>query len=161
MNRRVVVTGGATISPLGQTWEESEARLRNRVSGIVPMTDWRQYKGLNTFLAAPALWTPPDYPRKKTRGMGKVALMSVHVAEKAFREAGLVDSPLLTSGSTGVSFGSSTGNVDALLDFYSMMSTHNTQWITATSFIRCMPQTCAVKIALFFNLHGRHFFVAF
>ena len=62
---------------------------------------------------------------------------------------------MLQGGACGVSFGSSTGNVDALLDFYSMLTDNDTQRITATTYIRSMPQTCAVNIAVFFGLNGR------
>ncbi len=119
------------------------------------MDEWKKYRHLNTNLAAPIQWTQPEYSRKKTRGMGKVALMAVNSSERAIQHAGLLDSPELINGETGVSYGSSTGNVDALLDFYSMLTTNDIQGITATTYIRSMPQTCAVNIALFFGLTGR------
>jgi 3-oxoacyl-[acyl-carrier-protein] synthase II len=62
---------------------------------------------------------------------------------------------VLTSGDAGVSFGSSTGNVESLLDFYSMLTVNDIQGITATTYIRSMPQTCAVNIGIFFGLNGR------
>jgi 3-oxoacyl-[acyl-carrier-protein] synthase II len=153
--QRVVVTGGSAITPIGQGWIAIEKRLREKRSGIVRLADWDRYPRLKTRLAAPALWEPPVYPRKKTRGMGRVAMLAVHAAELALAEAGLIDSPVLTSGEAGVSFGSSTGNVDSLLDFYSMLTADDIQGITATTYIRSMPQTCAVNIGIFFGLNGR------
>lgn len=155
MNRRVVVTGGSAITPIGNDWPAIEKRLREKKNGVVHMKDWDKYRKLNTRLAAPLTWTPPDYPRKKTRGMGRVALLAVNAAELALDQAGLIGSPVLSSGETGVSFGSSTGSVDALLDFYSMLSKNDAQGITATTYIRSMPQTCAVNISVFFCLKGR------
>lgn len=152
---RVVVTGGSVITPIGHDWPTIKKRLKQKKSGITRMDEWEKYKRLHTKLAAPVEWTPPDYPRKVTRGMGKVALMAVHASEMALKCAGLLDSPVLTNGDSGVSFGSSTGNVNALLDFYSMLTTNDIQGITATTYIRSMPQTCAVNIALFFGLTGR------
>jgi len=155
VNRRVVVTGGSAITPIGGDWETIRAGLVARRSGVVHMGEWDKYTRMNTRLAAPARFSDPGYPRKKTRGMGKVALMAVKAAEDAFADAGLLGDPLLQSGACGVSYGSSTGSVDALLDFYSMLTVHDTQRINATTYIRSMPQTCAVNIGVFFGLCGR------
>jgi 3-oxoacyl-[acyl-carrier-protein] synthase II len=87
--------------------------------------------------------------------MGRVALMAVKSAETALAEAGLLGNSELQSGACGVSFGSSTGNVDALLDYYSMLVVNDVRRITATTYIRSMPQTCAVNIGIFFGLNGR------
>jgi 3-oxoacyl-[acyl-carrier-protein] synthase II len=119
------------------------------------MTDWEKYARMNTKLAAPAHFDDPGFPRKQVRGTGRVGLMAVTVAERAFRMAGLIDDPVLKNGRSGVAFGSSTGSVDALLDFYSMLTTHTVQGITATTYIKSMPQTCAVNIGVFFGLTGR------
>ena len=155
MTRRVVVTGGAVITPIGADWETIRANLVARKSGVVRMHEWDKYARMNTRLAAPAELADPGYPRKKTRGMGKVAVLAVKTAESAFADAGLLGDPVLQGGQCGVSFGSSTGNVDALQDFYSMLTINDTQRITATTYIRSMPQTCAVNIAVFFGLNGR------
>lgn len=156
MSRRVVVTGGSSISPLGSQWEETYANLKKKQNKIVRMDEWDRYKNLNTRLAAPATWEEPKYSRKKTRGMGRVALLAVNSVERALINAGIdPEDPLLTNGQTGVSFGSSTGNVDAMLDFFSMLKEDSVQGITATTYIRSMAQTCAVNIAVFFKLCGR------
>ena len=155
MKKRVVITGGAAITPIGTGWEAIEQNLRKKENGIRCLEDWKKYERMNTKLAGPAQWTPPSYPRKKTRGMGRVALMAVHCTETALEMAGLLDHPSLTNGDTGVSYGSSTGNVDALLDFYSMLNDNSAQGITATTYIRSMPQTCAVNIGVFFEMKGR------
>ncbi|MGL1936870.1 MAG: beta-ketoacyl-ACP synthase [Fibrobacterales bacterium] len=155
MSKRVVITGGAAITPLGSDWNVIKEKLIAKENSIIRMNDWDKYKRLQTKLAAPAAWTPPKYSRKQTRGMGKVALMAVHTAESALEDAGLIGHSVLTGGLTGVSYGSSTGNVDALLDFYSMFSNNDLQGITATSYIKSMPQTCAVNIGIFFGLKGR------
>lgn len=155
MKKRVVVTGGACITPIGNDWEAIEARLRSLKNGVVYMADWEKYARMNTKLAAPAHFDDPGFPRKQIRGTGRVALMAVTVAERAFRMAGLIDDPVLRSGRSGVAFGSSTGSVDALLDFYSMLTTNTVQGITATTYIKSMPQTCAVNIGVFFGLTGR------
>jgi 3-oxoacyl-[acyl-carrier-protein] synthase II len=155
MKKRVVVTGGSCVTPIGNEWEEVEPRLRAMKNGVVRMAEWEKYDRMNTKLAAPAAFVDPGFSRKQTRGMGRVGLMAAAVADKAFRMAGLIDDPVLRGGRCGVSFGSSTGSVDALLDFYSMLTDNNMQGITATTYIKSMPQTCAVNIGVFFGLTGR------
>lgn len=155
MKKRVVITGGAIVSPLGSEWEKVEANLKARENKIIRVDDWDKYKKLNTRLAAPADWEPPKYPRKKVRGMGRVALMAVHSADMALQDAGLTENEILTSGETGISYGSSTGNVDALMDFVSMMTDNDLQGISATTYIKSMAQTCAVNIGVFFGIKGR------
>jgi 3-oxoacyl-[acyl-carrier-protein] synthase II len=153
--RRVVVTGGSAITPIGEDWPTIEASLRAKKSGIVRMRDWDSYRNLNIKLGGPAVFTLPDYPRKRMRGMGRVALLAVTSAERALAAAGLIGDPVLSGGRSGVSYGSSMGNIDALLDFTSMLTKYNVQGITATTYIRSMPQTCAVNIGVFFGLKGR------
>jgi len=155
LKKRVVITGGSCITPIGSEWTEIEARLRALKNGVVYMKDWEKYERMNTKLAAPSDFADPGFSRKQTRGMGRVGLMAVAVADRAFALAGLKDDPALTGGRCGVAFGSSTGSVDALLDFYSMLTTNTVQGITATTYIRSMPQTCAVNIGVFFGLTGR------
>lgn len=52
--KRVVVTGMAGISPLGNDWPAVRAALERNESGIVRMKDWDEVDDLNTRVAAPA-----------------------------------------------------------------------------------------------------------
>ncbi|HOG69266.1 MAG TPA: beta-ketoacyl synthase N-terminal-like domain-containing protein, partial [Fibrobacteraceae bacterium] len=154
--RRVVVTGGSSISALGINTDLVFENLYSLKNKIVRIKDWDKYEQMNTRLACPVEFSLPDYPRKKTRGMGRVALLAVSSADEAMKIAGISsDDPFLRSGRCGVAYGSSTGNVDALLDFYSMLTTNTLSGITATTYIKSMPQTSAVNIGIFFGLTGR------
>lgn len=155
--RRVVVTGKSMISPIGDNWSTVKDNLKNRKSGISYMKEWERYDGLHTRLAAPINYfeTPSHYTRKQTRSMGRVSLLATRSAELALESAGLIGDPILKNGDTGVSYGSSSGSVDAILDFYSMMKEGVVQGLTATTYIKMMNHTCAVNIGLFFNLTGR------
>ena len=155
MSKRVVVTGGSCVSALGQSWPEILTNLKNKKNCAVRMEQYEKYAQMNTKLAAPVNFTPPDYPRQKTRGMGRVALMATYCTDCAIKNAGLSGNALLRNGRCGVSYGSSMGNVDALLDFFSMLTSDKCDGITATTYIRSMPQTCAVNIGVFFELTGR------
>lgn len=156
--RRVVITGMAGISPLGNDWATVSANLKGLRSAVVRMDDWTQYRGLNTLLAAPAkpYEMPADiYPRKVLRSMGPVARMAVRVSELALREAGLYGDPVLRGGRTGVAYGSSTGSPEAIGDFANMLINKTTEAISATTYIRMMPHTTSVNIAVHFGLQGR------
>ncbi|MBO4123325.1 beta-ketoacyl-ACP synthase [Cupriavidus gilardii] len=155
--KRVVVTGAGAISALGNDWATVAPRLRAGQSAVVRMEDWSKYKGLNTQLAAPVpeFETPAHYTRKRTRGMGRVALMAVLASEAALRDAGLYGDPLVTSGELGIAYGSSTGTPEAVADFGRMLLDCSTEGVSATTYIRMMPHTTAVNIGVFFGITGR------
>lgn len=155
--RRVVVTGMAGITSLGQTWEDIERNLRAGESGVRRMPEWERYGDLLTRLGAPVVdfTLPPHFTRKTIRTMGRVAQMAVRATEVALEDAGLKDDPLLTSGRVGVAYGSSTGSTDAIRDFGNMLTTGESGNINATTYIRMMGHTAAVNIGVHFGLQGR------
>ena len=135
--RRVVITGVAGISPLGNDWHSIYAQLRACHNAVQRIDAWDVYDGLNTKLAAPAaaFELPVHYNRKTTRSMGRVALMAVRASELALADAGLLGDPILTSGKVGVSNGSSAGTHSAMGDFGRMLNEHTTAGINATTYI--------------------------
>jgi 3-oxoacyl-[acyl-carrier-protein] synthase II len=155
--KRVVVTGMAGISPLGNDWDAIRARLGEGRNAIVRMTAWDDYEGLNTRLGAPAapFELGERYHRKAIRSMGRVALMATRASELALLDAGLLDHPLLTSGMMGISFGSSAGTPSAIGDFGRMMEERTTKGINATTYIKMMAHTAPVNIGVFFGVTGR------
>ena len=157
MKRRVVVTGMAGISPLGNDWATVRARLGAGRNAIVRMDDWADYEGLNTRLGAPAapFELSPRFNRKTMRSMGRVALLATRASELALQDAGLLDHPILSSGKVGVSFGSSAGTPSAIGDFGRMMEERTTRGINATTYIKMMAHTAPVNIGVFFGLTGR------
>jgi 3-oxoacyl-[acyl-carrier-protein] synthase II len=155
--KRVVVTGMAGITALGDSWNKVEANLRTQRNAVRYMPEWDYFDALNTRIAAPIddFVTPEHYPRKMIRSMGRVALMSVRASELALADAGLLDSPEITNGSMGVAYGSSSGSVDPVRVFGNMLETGSMQGVTSTSYIQMMPHTTAVNIGVFFGLQGR------
>jgi 3-oxoacyl-[acyl-carrier-protein] synthase II len=133
------------------------ASLKTLKNRIVRMSDWDRYAQMNTRLASPIQYELPEYPRKKIRGAGRVAVLAIAAADKAIQCAGLAEeAELLKSGRVGVAFGSSMGSINPLLDFFSMLRPpHDCSKITATTYIRSMPQTCAVNVSVFFGTTGR------
>jgi 3-oxoacyl-[acyl-carrier-protein] synthase II len=157
MRRRVVVTGIAGISPLGNDWAAIRARLESYRNAVTRMNEWADYDGLNTQLGAPAAEfdLSERYTRKTTRSMGRVALMATRASELALQDAGLLDDPLLKSGWMGVSYGSSAGTPSAIGDFGKMIEERTTKGINATTYIKMMAHTAPVNIGVFFGLTGR------
>ncbi|MGZ8191508.1 MAG: beta-ketoacyl-ACP synthase [Methylococcaceae bacterium] len=154
--KRVVVTGMAAITPLGNDWETVAQKLKSQTTGIRRMDDWDKYKGLNTRLGAPVDFSRPEhYSRKQVRSMGRVAMLGTYASELALIDAGLLDDPCLTSGQVGVSYGSSSGSFDGLIDFTKMLLNYDKGGMNATSYIRMMGHTCPVNISLHFGINGR------
>ncbi len=157
LTHRVVITGVGAYSPIGNDWNEVERNLRGLNSGVRHIAAWEEYDGLNTKLGAPVanFELPPSFNRKRTRSMGRVAKLATAASEKALRDSGLLDDPVLKSGRVGVAYGSSTGSTDALTDFANMLLTKTLEGITATTYIRMMGHTAPVNIGVFFGLQGR------
>ena len=154
--KRVVVTGMAGITSLGETADQIFSNFEQGKSGIRYMPEWEVYTDLRSKLGGPveSYTIPKHFNRKVTRGMGRVALMSTVCAEKALEVAGLLNDPILSSGQTGVAFGSSAGSVDAIGEFGSMLLDNNMNRMNATTYIRMMSHTSAVNMTVYFGLKG-------
>jgi 3-oxoacyl-[acyl-carrier-protein] synthase II len=158
MSRRVVVTGMSGIAPIGSGWKEVREALQAGRSGVVRMDGWEAYAGLRTRVAAPVAHfeAPDDWPRHKTRSMGRDSLLATRASELALGDAGLLGHPVLTSGQAGVAYGCTQGSPRALevyaRQFYGKKTTSG---IRGSDFIRFMSHTCAANLAQFFGLRGR------
>ena len=157
MRRRVAVTGMAGISPIGNDWSGVRARLVQCRNAIVRMPEWVGYDGLNTMLGAPAteFALSERYTSKKTRSMGRVALMATRASELALADAGLLSDPLVKSGKLGIAYGSSAGTPRAICDFGRMIDEKSTRGINATTYIKMMGHTAPVNLGVFLGVTGR------
>ncbi|MCL1892784.1 MAG: beta-ketoacyl-ACP synthase [Holophagaceae bacterium] len=157
MTRRVVVTGISILSPMGLEIEQFFQNLGAYKNSVRRMDEWDKFKGMHTRLAAPIVGfeKPEHLGRKETRSMGRVAILSVYATELALRDAGLWGEAELKNGRTGVAYGSSSGSIDAILDFYSMLATNITRDVTSSTYLKMMAHTCAVNISVLLKLTGR------
>jgi 3-oxoacyl-[acyl-carrier-protein] synthase II len=154
--KRVVITGGSIVSALGSEWTDIFAKLKAVKNCVRRMDEWDKYTRMNTRLAAPVDFTMPDYPRKKTRGLGRVAQLAFVSADRALANAGInQENPELKNGRCGIAYGSSMGSVDSLMEFYSMLVLDDVSKMNATTYIKAMPHTCAANIGVLFGLTGR------
>ena len=154
---RVVITGMGFLSPLGNDWPTVREALYENRSAVRHMTDWDE-TDLNTRVAAPVApysLDPELFSRKRTRAMGRVALMAVKASYDALVDAGLLGHPVLTSGDCGVAYGSSAGQPAAVAELANLILTKTCRGITATTYVRMMSHTAAVNIGIYFGLKGR------
>ncbi len=153
--RRVVVTGMGAVSPLGNTVDAAFARLRTFENCVQALPELGEYTGLNTRLGCrTAFERPAHWTRKTTRTMGDVSMYALAATEQAIAESGL-DEATIQGGRTGVAYGSCSGSIPALLDFYSMLKTKEVAGITSGTYIKLMPQTTACNLSVHFRTHGR------
>jgi 3-oxoacyl-[acyl-carrier-protein] synthase II len=157
LSRRVVVTGMAGFSPIGNDWPEIRDRLQRRESGIRHLPDWDKYRGLLTRLGAPVenFQLPAHYTRKNTRSMGRVSQMAVRATELALIDANLLGDAVLGGGRTGVSYGSSVGSTSAIAEFGNMLINHDIGTLNATTYLKMMGHTTMANIGVFFQIRGR------
>lgn len=157
MTYRVVITGMSGVTSLGSNWKDVSTNLKNGTTGTRYMEEWEDIEGLNTKLGAPvASFTIPErFKRKQLRGAGRVARLALSATDEALKSAGLLDSDIVSSGATGIAYGSSTGSVDAVAEFGVLLNSRTTHALNSTSYIRMMPHTTAVNISVVYNTKGR------
>ena len=155
--KRVVVTGMGLISALGNDLDSAYNRLHTYKNAVEEKLELKEIRGLNAHIVAPVkdFVIPEHYNRKVLRTMGPVSIMAVRATEMALIDANLLNDEIITSGRTGVAYGSSFGSAGPVLDFYSMVKTHEVGPINSSSYIKIMPQTTAVNISLYFKTTGR------
>ncbi len=155
MVRRVVVTGMGAVSPLGNDVETSFARLKVFENCVQVLPELAEYKNLNAHIGCrTAFVRPAEWTRKTTRTMGDVAMYALAATEQAVAQAGLEEADL-QSGRTGVAYGSCSGSIAPMLDFYSMLKTKEVVGVTSGTYIKLMPQTTACNLSVHFRTHGR------
>lgn len=155
--KRVVVTGMALASPLGSTVKSAYDRLHVFENCIIREPQLEEISNLYTRLSARVkdFKQPECFTRKTVRTMGPVSIMAVTTAREALIDAGLLDAPIIKDGRTGVSYGSSSGSIDAICDFYALQVNKEVKNLNSGSYIKMMSQTTAVNISLYFETHGR------
>ena len=81
---RVVITGYGLCSPIGNSMDAVMDSLQTLRHGIEHMPHWDKVGQLATRLAAPVHGVEKsDFPRKKIRTMGRVAILSAFASDRA------------------------------------------------------------------------------
>jgi len=155
--RRVVVTGVGFLSPLGDDIESLKSGLLEQKSGVKYMQQWaEEISDMATLIAAPiAEQDFTDIPRKHRRSMGKVALMTTRSMQHAIKDSGLEQSDIQNP-RTGLSFGSTMGANEALIDWISSVYKHNGfKGQNSMMFLKSMSHTVLANVAATFGIVGR------
>ncbi len=159
MERRVVITGCAAITPIGQGREEIVRNLTTGVSGVKPL---RPDDTLSDFIHA-KVFGAIDYPiafdfaRQHRKTMGPVAFYACEVVRRVLAEAGL-SQEFITSGRLGVAFGSTHGSPTVQRHIYqNFLSGDQGKFsrIGAVDYLKSMVHTTAVNITKMFGITGR------
>ena len=156
--RRVVITGLGGLCPLGADWKSVSAALREGRSGVERVPELAEIGGMRTQLAARVrdFSAPAHYDRKRTRSMGRVALLAARATELALLDAGLAGDPALGDGSVGISYGSTSGSPPALEVYARQFTLARTlSGIRPNDYVQAMSHTVAANLAQFFGVRGR------
>jgi len=152
---RVVVTGIGLRSPLGHTLSALRAGLLEGRSGVRIFPDWDGLEGLRTRVGAPCDGIDAnEIPRKYSRTMGRVGVLSALAVRDAIADSGL-PADLVASPSCGVAFGSTAGSSASQEDFLRpIIQDKSIRGLLSSAYLQFMSHTCAANIALMFGCKG-------
>jgi 3-oxoacyl-[acyl-carrier-protein] synthase II len=151
----VVITGVGITSPIGNSMDEVSRSLREDRSGVRVVPAFGEVDGLRTRLGAPVEVDLSALPKKRTRTMGRVALLSTWATQRAIEDAGL-DQALLSSGKVGLAYGSTGGTSAAVEDFVrKLYIAKQLGAIQSATYLKFMSHTCAANVAQYFAIRGR------
>jgi 3-oxoacyl-[acyl-carrier-protein] synthase II len=146
------------VSPIGSDWKTVAAALEGMRSGVRVVPELGEIQGMDTRLGAPVddFETPSEWPRKRTRSMGRVSLLAAGATEAALADAGLADDPVLGGGRAGIAYGSTSGSPPAMAVYGdSIINARSLKGIRATDYIQLMSHTVPANLAQFFRVRGR------
>ncbi len=161
-NRRVVITGVGLDIPLGRDLPQLQMALKEGKSASRLMDDWAKPDyALGTRIGSPVigfsgssddLWIE----RKIRRSMSRVSLLAVSATRKAFEDSRL-PTELIQCDQTGIAFASSFGGTSTIEDYVKAYAKRPilTEGLTAMTYLKIMPHTCAANIAMALGIHGR------
>jgi 3-oxoacyl-[acyl-carrier-protein] synthase II len=155
--RRVAVTGIGLCSPIGNSLDEAADALLEGRHGIVHKPEWDAVDHMATRLAAEVRGIDVGtlYPRRISRTMGRVSLLSAYASDQAVSQAGLEPAEL-TDPRTGLAYGSTHGSSSALEAWCRQVFSNNGfMGVASTSYIKFMSHTCAANLALKYGIRGR------
>jgi 3-oxoacyl-[acyl-carrier-protein] synthase II len=159
MERRVVITGAAAITPIGCTAETIIHNLTHGISGVGKIKD----DGLLTEHIHSGVFGSVDYPiefdfkRRDRKTMGPVAYYACHVAGEALKQSGMSDA-FIRSGRLGVAFGSTHGSPTIQRNIYRTFFSDDRSKLNnvgAVDYLKSMVHTTAVNITKMFGITGR------
>jgi len=156
--RRVVVTGGGGLCALGRGWPAVREALRSGRSGVRIVPAWERVEGLRTRLGAPVADADLAHalPRKAARGMGRVALLAALAAQDALADAGLAGHAVVSDGTMGLAFGSTSGSPPSLVAYARAFGVeHSMKGVSPADYLRLMSHTTVANLSILLGVRGR------
>jgi 3-oxoacyl-[acyl-carrier-protein] synthase II len=159
MERRVVITGCAAITPIGDTRETILKSLENGVSGVKPLKN----DELLTEQIHCGVFGTVDYPieydfkRRDRKTMGPVSYYACQTAKNALAQSGL-STEFIQSGRLGVAFSSTHGSPTVQRNIYRTFFSPEASTLRnvgAVDYLKSMVHTTAVNISKMFGITGR------
>ncbi|GMT49633.1 MAG: beta-ketoacyl-ACP synthase II [bacterium] len=159
MERRVVITTEAAITPIGNTKNTIIANLLDGVSGVKSLhhDDFLFDRLKSRIFGRIDYEIDYDFKRKYRKTMGPVAYYACQLAKQVIEASGL--SPdFISSGRMGVAFGSTHGSPDIQRKVYRKLFADDDpgiKKIDSTSYLQFMTHTTAANITQMFSIMGR------
>ncbi|NQU13158.1 MAG: 3-oxoacyl-ACP synthase [Desulfobacteraceae bacterium] len=159
MERRVVITAAAAITPIGN---HKDAIIDSLLQGRSGVTRLREDDLLSRYIHSKVFGTVGyaieyDFKRKYRKTMGPVSYYACQVAKEAIEMAGL-DRNILSSGRVGVAFGSTHGSPTVQRNIYKKFFSEAQSGLSsigAVDYLKSMVHTTAVNITKMFEITGR------
>ena len=159
MDRRVVITGIGTVSPLGQDAPATWAGLMNSCSAVGPITCF-DASDLKVKIAAQVNDFDPvgRFGRREARRMDRYAQFALAAANEAMESAGLVVSPE-TAPRMGVVIGSGIGGIGTICDTHDVVRDQGPHRVGPFAIPMMLADTAPGQIAIQYGLQGPNFAV--
>jgi 3-oxoacyl-[acyl-carrier-protein] synthase II len=159
MEKRVVITGTAAITPIGHTRDAIRHNITHGVSGVKQIKDDQLLtRHIHSGVFGSVDYAIDyDFKRRDRKTMGPVAYYACYVAEKALQESGLPEE-FIKSGRLGVAFGSTHGSPTVQRDIYRTFFSDDAAKLAnvgAVDYLKSMVHTTAVNITKMFGITGR------
>ncbi|HYD39831.1 MAG TPA: beta-ketoacyl-ACP synthase [Anaeromyxobacter sp.] len=152
---RVAITGVGLTSPIGNSLDEVARALVADRGGIRVIPTLAEITNMKTRLGAPCEVDLSELPKKRTRTMGRVALLSTWATQRAIEDAGL-DAETISSGNVGLAYGSTGGTSAAVEEFVrKLLIGRSLDGIQASTYLKFMSHTAAANVAQYFAIRGR------
>jgi 3-oxoacyl-[acyl-carrier-protein] synthase II len=159
MDRRVVITGMGTISPLGEDVPTTWANLMAGRSGVGPITlfDASDFK---VKIAAQVNGFDPvaRFGAREARRMDRYAQFCLAAAQEAVASAGLVATPD-TAPRIGAVIGSGVGGIGSILDTHDVVREQGPRRVSPFSVPMMLADTAPGQIAIQYGFQGPNFVV--
>jgi 3-oxoacyl-[acyl-carrier-protein] synthase II len=156
MERRVVITAEASITPIGNTEKQIVGNLVNGRSGVKklrPPDDFPEELKSKVF-GTVDYEIEHNFSRKERKTLSPVGIYACQTAKEVLQKSGL-DNDFIRSGRLGVAFGSLQGSPNVQRGMFNALFREEFSKVSGAAYIQQMNHTTAANISKMFNITGR------